>query len=173
MTNNFNVLTVTSPDVENGLGCRVTIWCAGCGHHCEGCHNPHTWNYNQGRCLEDIKQQIFELVNKPYIKGITLSGGDPFDQSFEALQKLLVFIDDFKKDFPDKDIWVFAGDTIEELVLTPIKRRILKKCDVLVDGRFVKNLYDPDLAFRGSSNQRIIDLKTLTDNNGNQINVEL
>ena len=173
MTNNFNVLTVTSPDVENGLGCRVTIWCAGCGHHCEGCHNPHTWNYNQGRCLEDVKQQIFELVNKPYIKGITLSGGDPLDQSFEALQKLLVFIDDFKKDFPDKDIWVFAGDTIEELVLTPIKRRILKKCDVLVDGRFVKNLYDPDLAFRGSSNQRIIDLKTLTDNNGNKIDIGL
>jgi anaerobic ribonucleoside-triphosphate reductase activating protein len=173
MTNNFNVLTITHPDVENGLGCRVTIWCAGCGHHCEGCHNPHTWNYNQGRCLEDVKQQIFELVDRPYIKGITLSGGDPLDQSFEALQKLLVFIDDFKKEFPDKDIWVFAGDTIEELVLTPIKRRILKKCDVLVDGRFVKSLYDPDLAFRGSRNQRIIDLKTLTDNNGNQINVEL
>ena len=75
------------------------------------------------------------------------------------MQELEIFIDDFKKEFPEKDIWIFAGDTIETLVLSPIKKRILKKCDVLVDGPFIQAKYDPDLAFRGSTNQRIIDLK--------------
>ena len=161
MSENFNILTITHPDVENGLGCRVTLWCSGCSHHCPGCHNQHTWAYGQGQKLDDpiIRHKIFEAVDKPYIKGITLSGGDPLDQSFSALQELEIFIDDFKKEFPEKDIWIFAGDTIETLVLSPIKKRILKKCDVLVDGSFIQAKYDPDLAFRGSTNQRIIDLK--------------
>jgi anaerobic ribonucleoside-triphosphate reductase activating protein len=159
MCDDYKVLTITYPDVENGLGCRVTIWCAGCSHHCPGCHNKHTWNYNQGSCLFDVRESIFNEVNKPFIKGITLSGGDPLDQSFSALQQLEIFIDDFKKEFPDKDIWIYSGDTFETLMQSPIKRRILKKCDVLVDGPFIQEQYDPDLAFRGSSNQRIIDLK--------------
>lgn len=161
MSEDYRVLTITYPDVENGLGCRVTIWTSGCSHHCPGCHNPHTWVYGQGKKLDDptVRQRIFEAVDKPYIKGITLSGGDPLDQSFSALQELEIFIDDFKKEFPDKDIWVFSGDTIETLVLSPIKKRILQKCDVLVDGPFIQAQYDPDLAFRGSSNQRIINLK--------------
>ena len=157
----FKVLTITHPDVENGLGCRVTIWAAGCSHHCPGCHNQHTWRYDQGQRLEDpkVRDKIFEAVNKPYIKGITLSGGDPLDQMYSALQQLEIFIDDFKKEFPDKDIWIYSGDTFEQLILSPIRKRILKKCDVLVDGPFIKEKYDPDLAFRGSTNQRIINLK--------------
>lgn len=161
MSEDYKVLTITYPDVENGLGCRVTIWCSGCSHHCPGCHNAHTWIYGRGKNLSDktIREQIFTAVNRPYIAGITLSGGDPLDQSFSALQQLEIFIDDFKKEFPDKNIWVYSGDTFEELIISPIKKRILKKCDVLVDGRFIKEQYDPDLAFRGSSNQRIINLK--------------
>ena len=159
MSEDYNVLTITYPDVENGLGCRVTIWSSGCTHHCPGCHNQHTWKYDVGSRLLDVRERIFSEVNKPFIKGITLSGGDPMDQSFSALQQLEIFIDDFKNEFPDKDIWVYAGDTFEELIISPIKRRILKKCDVLVDGRFIKEQYDPDLAFRGSANQRIINLK--------------
>ena len=159
MCDDYKVLTITHPDVENGLGCRVTIWASGCPHHCPGCHNKHTWEYGQGKNIFDVQEKIFEAVDKPYIKGITLSGGDPLDQSFSALQELEIFIDDFKKEFPDKDIWVFSGDTIETLVLSPIKKRILQKCDVLVDGPFIQAQYDPDLAFRGSSNQRIINLK--------------
>ena len=157
----FKVLTITHPDVENGLGCRVTIWAAGCSHHCPGCHNQHTWRYDQGQRLEDplVRAKIFEAVNKPYIKGITLSGGDPLDQMYSALQQLEIFIDDFKQEFPDKDIWIYSGDTFEQLILSPIRKRILKKCDVLVDGPFIKEQYDPDLAFRGSTNQRIINLK--------------
>ena len=70
---NFNILTITHPDVENGLGCRVTIWCSGCSHHCPGCHNQHTWAYGQGQKLDDpvIRHKIFEAVDKPYINGIT------------------------------------------------------------------------------------------------------
>lgn len=157
----FKVLTMTQPDVENGTGCRVTIWCAGCSRHCPGCHNQHTWAYDQGKPITDnrIKEQIYDAVNKDYIKGITLSGGDPLDQSYRALQELYMFITEFKQDFPEKDIWVYSGGIFEELVKTPIVRKILSKCDALVDGPFVQELYDPDLPFRGSTNQRIIDLK--------------
>jgi anaerobic ribonucleoside-triphosphate reductase activating protein len=159
MCDDYKVLTITHPDVENGTGCRVTIWASGCPHHCPGCHNKHTWEYGQGKNIFDVQEQIFEAVDKPYIKGITLSGGDPLGQSFPALQQLEIFIDDFKKEFPDKDIWIYSGDTIENLVLSFIKKRILMKCDYLVDGPFIQEQYDPDLEFRGSSNQRIINLK--------------
>lgn len=160
-SDNFRVLTMTQPDVENGNGCRVTIWCAGCSHHCEGCHNQHTWNYNQGQLLIDdkVKEKIYDAVSKDYIKGITFSGGDPLDQSHQALTELYMFITEFKHDFPEKDIWIYSGGVFEELVEKRIIRKILSKCDVLVDGPFVKDLYDPDLAFRGSSNQRIMYLK--------------
>ena len=157
---NFNILTLTAPDVENGLGCRVTIWCAGCSHHCPGCHNQHTWSYNQGKCIEDrnVIESILKEAEKPYIKGITFSGGDPLDQSYEALQQLERFIKIFKEELPGKDIWIYSGDVFEELIKTPVKRRILKKCDFLVDGPFIQELKDPDLPFRGSKNQRIINL---------------
>lgn len=157
---NFNILTLTTPDVENGLGCRVTIWCAGCSHHCPGCHNQHTWSYNQGKCIEDqnVIESILKEAEKPYIKGITFSGGDPLDQSYEALQQLERFIKIFKEELPVKDIWIYSGEVFEELIKTPVKRRILKKCDFLVDGPFIQELKDPDLPFRGSKNQRIIDL---------------
>ena len=159
MNEDFNILTITHPDIENGLGCRVTLWCSGCSHHCPGCHNKHTWQYGLGKKLEDVKDIIFDAVDKSYIKGITLSGGDPLDQSYPALQQLHLFITEFKEEFPDKDIWIYSGDVLEELVKSPIKKRILQKCDVLVDGPFVQELYDPDIAFRGSTNQRIINLK--------------
>lgn len=161
----MRVLTITTPDVENGLGNRVTIWFAGCSHRCVGCHNQHTWNYNQGTPLfEDgfetaVIKKIFEEVDKEYISGITLAGGDPFSQSEESLEELLEFVDIFKYKFPNKDIWVYSGATYESDMLHPIKRQILDKCDVMVDGPFILALRDPDLAFRGSSNQRIIDLK--------------
>ena len=160
-TDDFNVLTITHPDVENGKGCRVTIWCAGCTHNCPGCHNKHTWAYNQGHSITEsnVKEEIYKAVDKDYIQGITFSGGDPLDQSYIALKELYMFITEFKIDFPDKDIWIYTGGLFEDLVKVPIIRKILNKCDVLVDGPFVQELYDPDLTFRGSTNQRIIQLK--------------
>ena len=157
----MRVLTITTPDVENGLGNRVTIWFAGCSHRCVGCHNQHTWDYNQGTPLFDdgVIEKIFSEVDKEYISGITLAGGDPFSQSDESLNELLKFIRMYKSAFPEKNIWIYSGATYESDSLHPIKNDILNLCDVMVDGPFIIALRDPDLAFRGSSNQRVIDLK--------------
>jgi anaerobic ribonucleoside-triphosphate reductase activating protein len=157
----MNVLTVTTPDIENGLGYRVTIWFAGCPHHCPGCHNKHTWDYNQGTPLMDktVLNKIYENVDKEYIKGITLSGGDPLGQSDESLQILLKFLKEFKEQYPNKDIWIYSGDIYENLMQHPLKQCILSFCDTLVDGPFIETKYKRDLPFRGSSNQRIINLK--------------
>lgn len=157
----MRVLTITTPDVENGLGNRVTIWFAGCSHRCVGCHNQHTWDYNQGTPLIEpgVISKIFEEVDKEYISGITLAGGDPFSQTNESLNELLAFIIKYKEIFPEKDIWIYSGATYDSDMLHPIKKQILDLCDVMVDGPFILALRDPDLAFRGSSNQRVIDLK--------------
>ena len=150
-------LQITSPDINNGLGFRVTLWVAGCSHHCKFCHNPETWDYNQGRT--DIKDELFEKIDKPYIKGLTLSGGDPLSQSDKDLQDLYELLVEFKQKFPDKDIWIYAGDTYEEAMQNPYKKQILDLCDVMVEGKYVHELRDLSLPFRGSSNQKIINLK--------------
>lgn len=157
----MKVLTLTTPDIENGFGCRVTIWFAGCNRRCPGCHNPHTWAYNQGEELlsEEVLNKIYSLVDKDYIQGITLSGGDPFDQNENSLKELLVFIKHFKINYPDKDIWIYSGDVFENLIKNPYKRELLKLCDILVDGPFIKEKQKTGLPFRGSDNQRIITLK--------------
>ena len=161
LDDNFNVLTITHPDVENGKGCRVTIWCSGCRHHCPGCHNQHTWAYGQGKPIlsEQVMQAVFDAVEPDYMQGITLSGGDPLDQSDSALEQLGEFIRLFKERFPEKDIWVYSGGIFEDLIKQVPVLRVLEQCDVLIDGPFKQELRDPDLAFRGSSNQRIIYLK--------------
>ena len=145
---------VTSPDINNGTGCRVTVWVAGCSHCCKGCHNPQTWDYNQG--VEDIWDELIEKLSLPYIKGVTFSGGDPLSQSDANLKQLLVLIGRIKTMFPDKDVWLFTGDVYEEAIQNPLKSAIIDECDVLVDGPFKLYLRDTSLAFRGSSNQRII-----------------
>jgi anaerobic ribonucleoside-triphosphate reductase activating protein len=157
----MRVLTITTPDVENGLGNRVTIWFAGCSHRCVGCHNQHTWDYNQGTPLFDdgVIEKIFSEVDRDYIAGITLAGGDPFSQNDESLNELLKFVRMYKSAFPEKNIWIYSGATYESDNLHPIKNDILNLCDVMVDGPFIISLRNPDLAFRGSSNQRLIDLK--------------
>ena len=155
----MRVLTLTTPDIENGLGCRVTIWVAGCNRRCPGCHNPHTWNYNQGKPLLEIVDKIYEEVDYNYIQGITISGGDPFDQNETSLNELLIFIKQFKVRFPNKDIWIYSGGLYEDFIKNDIIREILIWSDILVDGPFIQEKKLLDLPFRGSTNQRIIDLK--------------
>ena len=157
----MKVLTLTTPDIENGFGCRVTIWFAGCNRRCPGCHNPHTWNYNQGKELlsKEVLNKIWDAVDKDYIQGITLSGGDPFDQNDESLMELLNFIELFKVKYPMKDIWIYSGGLYEDFMKNDILREILMWSDVLVDGPFIQELKLLDLPFRGSTYQRIIDLK--------------
>jgi len=157
----MRVLTLTTPDIENGTGCRVTIWFSGCNRRCPGCHNPHTWAYNQGKELlsDEVLEKIYSNVDKKYIEGITLSGGDPFDQDEESLEELLIFIKQFKLKFPSKNIWVYSGGLYEDFIKNDTIREILLWCDVLVDGPFKQELKELDLPFKGSTNQRIIDLK--------------
>lgn len=157
----MRVLTITTPDIENGFGNRVTIWVAGCNRHCPGCHNPHTWNYNQGKELLDdsVLDKIMTESSYDYIQGITLSGGDPFDQDEESLKELLAFIKMFKLEYPNKDIWIYSGGLYEDFLKNDIIRDILIWCDVLVDGPFIQELKKLDLPFKGSTNQRIIDLR--------------
>lgn len=152
-------LSITSPDVNNGEGFRVTLWVAGCSHHCKGCHNPETWDYNQGKPLREVRKDLFSKLDKSYIKGITLSGGDPLDQNNKSLIELLLLLIEIKKNYPDKNIWVYSGDVYENLIKHPLKKAILKRCDVLVDGPYRYAQRDTSLPFRGSTNQRIINLK--------------
>ena len=143
---------ITYPDVNNGDGCRVTLWVAGCTHHCKGCHNPQTWGFKSGReFTEEIKENLYNVLDLPYIKGITLSGGDPLD-SFDDILEL---VKDIRVNFSNKDIWLFSGYTLEEIQNSE-KSVILDYIDVLVDGEFKEELKDLTLKFRGSSNQRIL-----------------
>jgi anaerobic ribonucleoside-triphosphate reductase activating protein len=138
--------------VNDGEGCRVTLWVAGCTHHCKGCHNPQTWSFKSGReFTEDIKNKLYNVLKLPYIKGITLSGGDPLD-SFDDIFEL---VKDIKNSFNNKDIWLFSGYTLEDIQNSE-KNIILEYIDVLVDGEFKEELKDLSLKFRGSSNQRIL-----------------
>lgn len=155
----MKILNITSPDVNNGTGFRVTLWIAGCSHHCRGCHNPESWDYNQGTPLREVRKDLFDKLDKSYIKGLTLSGGDPLAQSRRNLLELYFLLRRIKKKFPNKDIWIYSGYTHEEILQDKFKKLVLSQCDVLVDGLYKYALRDTSLPFRGSSNQRIIYLK--------------
>ena len=137
----------------------MTLWVAGCSHHCRGCHNPESWDYNQGKSLREVRKDLFDRLDKSYIQGLTLSGGDPLAQSRKSLLELYFLLRRIKKKFPNKDIWIYSGYTHEEILQDKFKKLVLSQCDVLVDGLYRYALRDTSLPFRGSSNQRIIYLK--------------
>ena len=146
----MRICSITHPDVNNGTGFRVTLWVSGCIHHCSGCHNQETWDFNAGREFTEYdKSKIFEILDKPYIKGLTFSGGDPLCSYEDVLQ----LAKEIKSKFQDKDIWLFSGFTFD--YIKEHFKEILDYIDVLVDGRFVEKLKDTSLKFRGSSNQNI------------------
>lgn len=156
-------LNLTYPDLENGLGCRATLWIAGCSHHCKGCHNPETWDFNQGiDFTEDSYKTLSNTLSKPYIQGITLSGGDPLYK--HNVCGVIALCKRIKKDFPNKNIWLYTGYTWEEILKSSTLSEVLKYIDYLVDGPFIQELRDVSLAFRGSSNQRIIDVQQSLNN---------
>ncbi len=142
---------IVNESVTDGPGFRTTIFFQGCKHHCVGCHNPQTWTFEGGNALE-IETVIEQIPYSPLIKGITLSGGDPFFQP----QAASAIARDCRNH--EKDVWAYTGFTWEHLMAQGDKDRLelLKACDVLVDGPFVQSLLCYDLPFRGSSNQRLI-----------------
>lgn len=148
---------ITKDDMLNGDGLRVVLWVAGCEHCCKECHNPITWDADGGMPFdEQAKQEIFEQLDKEYIKGVTFSGGDPLHAANRADVRALMA--EIKQKYPNKTIWLYTGDVWENIV----NDNLVKYVDVLVDGEFVVELKDTKLFWRGSSNQRVIDVqKTL------------
>ena len=164
-SNDLHIIAVTGPDINNGPGFRVTIWVSGCTHACPGCQNKHTWKYGQGHKLDDMvpyhltcKEKILNLIGDKHIDGVTISGGDPLDQSPQALKELAKFLSNIKKRYPKKSIWLYTGYLIEDLNNYPHKE-VIKNCDVIIDGPYVKEKRNITIPFRGSTNQRIIDVQ--------------
>lgn len=145
---------ITKDDMKNGEGLRVVLWVAGCGHACPGCHNPITWDANGGlpfdRAAED---ELFEALAPDHIAGLTLSGGDPLFPANRA--DVAALCARVRRDLPNKTIWMYTGYGWEEIEALPL----LDDVDVLVDGRFVQAQADPQLHWRGSANQRVIDVR--------------
>ena len=157
----MNYMHIDKTSISNGLGFRVVIWCAGCTLQCKGCFNKETWNFDAGKLFDEkAKDYLFEQLNKPYIKGITFSGGHPLETANRG--EILNLILDIKTKFPHKDIWLYTGYelTMYDFVIdTSATRTILNLCDVVVDGPYIEKQRDITLPFRGSKNQRLIDVK--------------
>ncbi|MBD5465810.1 MAG: anaerobic ribonucleoside-triphosphate reductase activating protein [Lachnospiraceae bacterium] len=145
---------ITKDDMLNGDGLRVVLWVAGCTHCCKECHNPITWDPDGGLLVDDkVKEELFEQLDKPYISGITFSGGDPL----HAANRLDVrnLMREIKEKYPDKTIWLYTGDIWEKILHYPL----LQYVDVLVDGEFKIEEKDVNLLWKGSKNQRVIDVQ--------------
>ena len=150
---------ITKDDMLNGDGLRVVLWVAGCSHGCKGCHNPVTWDPNGGLEFDqEAKEEIFTELEKDYISGITFSGGDPL--FFSNRPDVLKLIREIKERFPEKTVWLYTGfewEAISEL-------EVMKYLDVLVDGRFLLEKKDTKLHWKGSANQRVIDVPATREN---------
>lgn len=165
----MNYHNITHDDMNNGEGLRVVGWFSGCSHHCYNCQNPQTWDANSGIPFdESAKQEIFTELSKDYISGLTLSGGDPLYK--DNVDEIYNLISEVKNRFPRKTIWLYSGYTweqiwedgnfnIEEYPYDIVCRDIICLSDVFVDGEFQEELKDVTLKWRGSKNQRVIDVQ--------------
>lgn len=154
---------VKNCDIANGVGVRVSLFVSGCTNHCEGCFQPETWDFNYGNDFtEETENQILEMLAPDYICGLTVLGGEPFEP--ENQRVLVDFLRKVRRKYPEKSIWCFTGFTLEMLETEgthchcEATEEMLSLIDVLVDGRFDKNKKNISLRFRGSENQRLIDL---------------
>lgn len=151
----MNFAQIRKYDVANGPGIRTTIFVTGCTHKCPNCFNEEYQDFNFGNpWTRKETDEVIEDLKLDEVKGLTVLGGEPFQNEVDLLQVLR----NIKKEV-QKDIWIFSGYTYEEILKDQDKKKLLEECDVLVDGRFVEALKDLSLRFRGSSNQRIIDIK--------------
>lgn len=152
---------ITKDDMLNGDGLRVVLWVAGCAHHCKECHNPVTWDPDGGLPFDNAaKEEIFQELEHDYISGITFSGGDPLHCA--NITEVTALAKEIRERYPDKTIWLYTGSIWEELG----GLEILSYLDVLVDGEFEIEKRDPQLFWKGSENQRVVDVqKTLKTGN--------
>lgn len=151
-------------DIANGPGVRVSLFVSGCTHHCPGCFNEVAWDFAYGEPFtEETAEKLYAALSPSYIGGLTLLGGEPMEPVNQVA--LLPFVTEVRRRFPDKAIWCYTGYLLEEDLLSPTGRarcavtdELLSLFDVLVDGPYVQEQYDITLLFRGSSNQRLIDM---------------
>ena len=160
----MNYAQIKNCDVANGPGIRVSLFVSGCTHHCKGCFNSETWDFNYGRAFDDEAENIIiDALNSDYIKGMSLLGGEPFE--YQNQKALIPFIEKVKQRYPDKSIWCYTGYDFDRdikgrmLCEYPETKIFLSFIDVIVDGEFIESKKNLSLRFRGSSNQRIIDVK--------------
>ena len=160
----MNYCEIKNCDIANGEGIRVSLFVSGCTHRCKGCFNEIAWDFNAGmKFTEETEEKILEMLNKPYINGLTILGGEPFEPANQ--RRLVPFLKRVRARVPEKNIWCYTGYTYETDLLSESRARceytdeMLSMIDVLVDGEYIEEEQDISLAFRGSRNQRIIRLK--------------
>lgn len=157
----IRIMDIMHSSSVDGTGFRDVLFVNYCPHHCDGCHNPQSWSKENGR-LVSLKD-VYDDLTKSFLTNVTFSGGEPFEQSDE----LYILACELKK--ANKTIWIYSGYTYEQIIKDESKKRLLSMCDVLVDGKYEKNNTELNLRFRGSLNQRIIDVKKTLESG----NVEL
>lgn len=166
----MNYAAIKKYDVANGPGVRVSLFVSGCTHHCPGCFNKETWDFNYGKPFDsDVINEILEALQPGYIHGFTLLGGEPFEYKNQIA--VLPLLKEIREHYPDKDIWCYTGYDFEKDLLGDMAKQwletyeMLSQIDILVDGEFVEAKKDLALRFRGSSNQRIIRVPESLDQN--------
>ena len=158
----MNYADIKKIDVANGPGVRVSIFVSGCNHHCKNCFNQETWDFNYGKeFTEETIEEIIDALKPSHIKGLTLLGGEPLESVNQ--QGLLPLVKKVKETYPDKSIWCYTGflfdrDVIGKMYKNKYTRDLFSYIDVLVDGPFIEELKNPSLRFKGSSNQRTINI---------------
>ena len=161
----MNYCNIKKFDIANGEGIRTTLFVSGCRNRCKNCFQPETWSFDYGEPFtEAVENEILDTFKVPSVRGLTLLGGEPMEP--ENQRALLPFLKRFKKEYPDRDLWLFTGNLYEELTgacgqhpkYIEVTDEILSLVDILVDGRFVEEKKRLGLRFRGSENQRIIDM---------------
>ncbi len=168
----MNYAKIKNCDVANGPGVRVSLFVSGCNHHCKNCFNREAWDFNYGdEFTSKQEEEIIEDLKPDYITGLSLLGGEPFEQANQ--EGLAPLVKKVKETYPNKKIWCYTGFTFDKQILGQMiqeehretTKEMLENIDYIVDGRFVEELKDPKLRFRGSSNQRIIDVKKSLEQN--------
>lgn len=156
----MNYSKIYKSDAANGLGFRVSLFVSGCKRQCKGCFNQEAWDPCFGKKFDDVaKKKIYDELNHEYCKGLSILGGEPMSVLSDNRKQVIAFVKEIKEKFPQKDIWLWTSYTLEELQEDKTTKDILKYIDVLVDGPFILEKRDISLAFKGSSNQRIIDVQ--------------
>lgn len=156
----MNYSGIKYADMVNGTGIRVSVFVSGCNHACKNCFNAETWNPCYGKEFTEKEEDEIISYFKKYgktIKGLSILGGDP---TYPAnINPLIKFIEKFKKELPDRDIWIWSGFTWEQILEDEARKKLILLCDILIDGRFKDELKNLNLKYRGSSNQRVVDIK--------------